>query len=221
VLRGLAALACAAVLVPASATAAQQYYFVVLPVGAPLVLRARPAGPVVATLGPTTGFGTNQVLAVVAHRGPWFAVSSDALPNGRLGWIDLRRPGVQVGIIHRAIHVSLSRRRLDLLVFGRVVRSFTIAVGAASSPTPLGRYAVEEKLPGPRFGAAYGCCILGLTAHQNHPPAAWAPANYLVAIHGGSGVGTAATAGCLHLPDSALRYLFRRVPLGTPVFISA
>jgi len=221
VLRGLAVLACAVALVPATAAAAQQYYFVVLPAGRPLVLHVRPAGPVVARLRQTTDFGTTRVLAVVAHRGSWFAVASEELGNGRVGWVDLRKPGAQVGVIHRAIRVSLSRRRLDLLVFGKLTRSYRIAIGAAASPTPVGRFAVAEKLDGAAFGAAYGCCILGLTAHQPHPPATWGPGNYLVAIHGGSGFGAAATAGCLHLREQALRYLFRQVPLGTPVFISA
>ena len=66
----------------------------------------------------------------------------------------------------------------------------------------------------------WGCCVLGLSAHQPHPPSSWsASRDYLVAIHGGAGIGTAVSAGCLHLDDASLRYLMRTVPVGTPVFV--
>ncbi len=37
-----------------------------------------------------------------------------------------------------------------------------------------------------------------------------------VAVHGGGGVGSAVSAGCLHASEPDLRYLMRAVPLGTP-----
>jgi lipoprotein-anchoring transpeptidase ErfK/SrfK len=43
---------------------------------------------------------------------------------------------------------------------------------------------------------------------------------YYVAIHAGSGQGTAVSAGCLHATEANVRYLMRTVPLGTPVLIS-
>jgi hypothetical protein len=42
-----------------------------------------------------------------------------------------------------------------------------------------------------------------------------------VAIHGGVGIGTAVSAGRLHLDDESLRYLMRVVPVGTPVFVKS
>ena len=119
------------------------------------------------------------------------------------------------------IRVKLSTRTLGLYRNARLVRSFTVAVGATSTPTPAGRYAVAEKLPGPRLGAVYGCCILGLTAHQPRMPAGSNPNySYMIAIHGGSGLGDAVSLGCLHMAEAALHYLMRAVPLGTPVVIS-
>src|SRR5437867_10637147 len=67
-------------------------YLVVRPgTSTPISLHERPAGSVIRTLGTTTAFGTPRVLAVVKRRGPWLAVTTDALPNGRLGWVDARR----------------------------------------------------------------------------------------------------------------------------------
>ena len=43
-----------------------------------------------ARLGTRTVFGTPVALGVVARRGRWLGVTTDALPNGTLGWIDAR-----------------------------------------------------------------------------------------------------------------------------------
>ena len=208
----LLALACA------QAEAATAGYLVAAPTGREVVLRAAPGGPVLARLGTQTAYGTPLALAVVERRGRWVGVTTDALPNGTLGWVDART--IELRRIATSIRVRLGLRRLDVVVAGRVVRSFTVGVGTAASPTPTGRFAVAEKLDGKRYGAVWGCCILGLTAHQPHPPASWdASRDYLVAIHGGGGLGGAVSAGCLHLDDASLRYLMRAVPVGTPVFV--
>jgi len=198
------------------AGAATAGYLVAKPTGKEVVVRAAPSGHVVARLRTQTPFGTPLALAVVERRGRWVGVTTDALPNGTLGWVDVRT--VELGRIATSLRVRLGLRRLDVVVAGQVVRSFTVGIGTAASPTPTGRYAVAEKLDGTSHGAVWGCCILGLTAHQPHPPASWsASRDYLVAIHGGGGLGDAASAGCLHLDDASLRYLMRAVPVGTPV----
>jgi hypothetical protein len=193
-------------------------YLIAAPTGREVVLRAAPGGRVLARLGPQTPFGTPLALGVVERRGGWVGVTTDALPNGALGWVDART--TRLRRTETSLRVRLARRRLDVVVAGRIVRSFTVGVGAAATPTPTGRFAVAEKLDGTRYGPVWGCCILGLTAHQPHPPSAWnASRDYLVAIHGGTGLGSAASAGCVHLDDASLRYLMRTVPIGTPVFV--
>ncbi|MBV8598782.1 MAG: L,D-transpeptidase [Actinobacteria bacterium] len=220
--RGLALLAlvvaCACAPAVSAAPYAQQSFLVVRPAHASLALHAAPGGPVLAKVGRTTSFGTPVVLGVVARRTGWFGVTTDAVPNGKVGWV--RSRDAVVGVVHDAIRVSLSAKKLELYAGGRLVRSYVVGIGAASSPTPVGRFAVAEKLPGSSQGSVYGCCILGLSVHQLHPPASWSRGgNYLVAIHGGGGLGTAVSAGCLHLDEAGLRYLMDDVPLGTPVFI--
>ena len=211
---------CLCVYLCAPAGVASAGYLVAAPAaGHVLLLRAAPGGSVVARIGARTLFGTPAALGVVERRGHWLGVSTDALPNGRLGWIDAR--SVRLSSVVTSLRVELSRRRLELLQGGRVVRSFVVGVGAPGSPTPVGRFAVAEKLDGPRYGTVWGCCILGLTAHQPHPPASWNQLrDYLVAIHGGGGLGSAVSAGCLHLDDASLRFLMRTVPVGAPVFVT-
>jgi hypothetical protein len=185
-----------------------------------VVLRARPGGRGIVRVGPHSVFGGPVVLGVVAERGDWLEVTSEALPNGRFGWVERGRD-VSVRSDAWSLHASLGRHVLEVLHRGRPVRRISIAIGASSSPTPTGRFSISEKLPGARFGAVYGCCILGLTAHQPRPPAGWSKSvAYYVAIHGGSGIGSAVSAGCLHASEADLRYLMRTVPLGTAIRIT-
>jgi lipoprotein-anchoring transpeptidase ErfK/SrfK len=190
------------------------------PLHASVVLRTDPGGRALVRVGPRTIFGGRVAFGVVAERGNWLKVTSEALPNGRFGWVR-RGSDVSVRTDAWALHASLSRHTLFVLRRGKVVRRIPVAIGAPGSPTPTGRYAVSEKLAGSRFGSVYGCCILGLTAHQPHPPAGWSTGvAYYVAIHGGSGIGANVSAGCLHASDRNLRFLMRWIPLGTAIRIS-
>jgi hypothetical protein len=190
------------------------------PLHARVVLRTDPGGKALVRVGPRTVFGGPVALGVVAVRGDWLEVGSEELPNGHYGWVERGRD-VSVRTDAWTLHALLSRHLLFVLHRGRVVRRIPVAIGSPASPTPTGRYAVSEKLSGARFGAVYGCCILGLTAHQPHPPAGWSTGvAYYVAIHGGSGIGADVSAGCLHANEPDLRYLMRTIPLGTAIRIS-
>lgn len=182
-------------------------------------LRARPGGPVVARLGRRTEFGSRQTLGIVGERRGWLAVVSTERPNRRPGWV--RTGAVRVTNTRMSLTLDLSRRRLVLREGDQVLRRMTVGVGRSGSETPIGRYAVTDKLAGPRYGPYYGCCIIALSAHQPNLPAGW-PGGDRIAIHGTNvpaTIGAAASAGCPHARDADLRVLMRRVPLGTPVFI--
>src|SRR5262245_16564012 len=184
-----------------------------------VVLRARPDGPRLVRVGPRGPLGGPLVFGVVGVRGRWVEVTAEALPNGHHGWVEFGRD-VSVAPVRWELRASLSRRALYVLQDRRVVRTIPVGIGAPGSPTPTGRFAVAEKVTGP-FGPAYGCCILALTARQPHLPPGWnTRITYYVAIHAGSGQGSAVSAGCLHATEADVRYLMRTVPLGTPVEIS-
>jgi lipoprotein-anchoring transpeptidase ErfK/SrfK len=160
-------------------------------------------------------------MSVAAQRGPWLGVVTTELPNGRLAWVNARNRGLRVRRTAYSLHADLSERRLELRKGGRRIRRFTVAVGRPGSETPIGRFAVTDKLSGSSYGPYYGCCILALNGHQPNLPAGWQGGNRL-AIHGTNSpgtIGTAASAGCLRAADADLLTLVRRVPLGTPVFI--
>jgi lipoprotein-anchoring transpeptidase ErfK/SrfK len=177
---------------------------------------------VIARAGPHTEFGATRVLSVAARRGPWLGVVATELPNGRLAWVNRRHAALRLRRTAYSLHADLSRHRLELRKSGRTIRRVTVAIGRPGSETPTGRFAVTDKLSGSRYGPYYGCCILALSGHQPNLPAGW-PGGDRLAIHGTDSpgtIGTPASAGCLRAPDRDLRVLMRRVPLGTPVFIS-
>ena len=188
------------------------------PLHGSVVLRGRPDGPRLVRVGPRGPLGGPLVFGVVGVRGRWLEVTAEALPNGHHAWVEFGRD-VSVEPVRWELRASLSRRELYVLRDGRLMRTIPVGIGAPDSPTPTGRFAVAEKVTGP-FGPAYGCCILALTARQPHLPPGWnTRITYYVAIHAGSGQGSAVSAGCLHATEADVRYLMRTVPLGTEVKI--
>ncbi|CAA9464772.1 MAG: hypothetical protein AVDCRST_MAG65-164, partial [uncultured Solirubrobacteraceae bacterium] len=122
-----------------------------------------------------------------------------------------------------SLHVDSSRRRLELRRAGRRVRSLPVAVGRPGTPTPLGRYATTDELLTRRPDSPYGCCIIALSGHQTRLVEGW-PGGDRLAIHATpqlETIGQAASLGCMRARAADVRMLMRRVPLGTPVFVSA
>lgn len=187
----------------------------------PAALRTRPGGRVAAQLTGGTDFGNPQVLSVARRRGRWLGVVSTALPNGRLGWLRQNDPAMSLKRVRYSLHADLSSRTLELRRGRRRLMRFSVAIGRPGATTPVGRFAVTDKLGGSRFGPYYGCCILALSGHQPHLPSGWHGGDRL-AIHGTNApgsIGQPGSAGCLRASDKDLKVLMRRVPLGTPVFI--
>jgi len=189
--------------------------------GRSVKLRSKPGGPVVATIGARTEFGSRRVLAVAERRGRWLGVLATERPNGKLGWVDGRSGAVDRGRTKISLRADLSRRRIELRVGRKVVKRLKVAVGRPGSSTPTGRFSITDKMSGGRYGPYYGCCILALSGHQPNLPAGWKGGNRL-AIHGTDKPGTigaAASAGCLRGGDGDLRVLMRRVPVGAQIVV--
>ena len=184
--------------------------------GSSVALRAAP-GPtdLLATVTRRTEFGSTTTLPVVSFQGRWLEVISATLPNGVHGFV--RTGALWLRRNPTAIDVDLSARRLRVWRDGVVERRVAVAIGAPSTPTPTGVFAVTDELTG-LDPAVYGCCILALSGHQTHLPPGW-PGGDRLAIHGGGGIGSAVSSGCLHAAEPDLRWLIARVPPGTQVII--
>lgn len=179
-------------------------------------LRAGPgSGRVLAVAKRTTDFGSSTTFAVAGVTGRWVKVISPQLPNRVRGFVN--RKLLTLSHVRVAIDVDLSRRELRVWRAGEIRRRIEVAIGAPASPTPIGRFAVTDELTG-IYTSAYGCCVVALSGHQTSLPAGWTGGDRL-AIHGGGGIGSAVSSGCLHADGADLRWLLRRVPLGTQVVI--
>jgi hypothetical protein len=199
-----------------------------VPPGRRLALRNRPGGRVLARIGARTEFGSPQTLDLALRQGDWVAVRSPALGNKQVGWVPAAALRLKPQFLR--IDVDLSRRQLRV-VFLRSApeaplaedeRRMSVAIGATDTPTPTGEFYVTDKLSGPDFGPYYGCCILALSGRQPNLPEGWSGGDRL-AIHGSPTPtwGKAVSNGCLHADEADLRYLMRRVPLGTYVRVHA
>jgi len=184
-------------------------------------LRAAPGGRVVARIGTRTEFGTRRVLAVTRRRDGWLRVIATERPNGRAAW--LRASAARLGSTDVWIRVDRSRRQLTLRRGDRVLRRVPVAVGRAGTPTPLGRFAVTDRLRSQRSDSPYGCCAIALSGHQTKLLPGW-PGGDRLAIHGTPNpetVGTPASLGCMRARTADIRALMRRVPLGAVVVVVA
>jgi hypothetical protein len=186
--------------------------------GAKVAIRRAPASRTLAVAGWRTPFGSVRRLRVVARRGDWFAVESDVLGNGVVGWVPRTAP-IRARWVTYSVEADLSERLLTLREDGRILFRRRISIGSGATPTPSGRFHVSDQISGERWGL--GCCIVVLSGTQPRLPAGWDGGDRL-AVHGRTSaselIGSPASAGCLHATEQTLRDL-ARLPLGTPVVI--
>jgi len=151
----------------------------------------------------------------------WLRVRLPGRPNGSQGWI--ARPGTVLSTTAWHVVVRTSTRRVLVYRRGRLVRSFAAIVGKPSTPSPHGRFFVEESIDMPP-GAAGGPFALATSARSNVlQEFAGGPGQ--IGIHGienlGGTPGTAVSHGCVRLPNGAIRWLVVRIRPGVPVTIAA
>jgi hypothetical protein len=183
--------------------------------GRSVAVRSAPGGPVVARLSSQTQFGSPRTFAAI-RAGHGLRVITTELPNGRTGWVDAHG-ALRLSRTTVNLDVDLSNRLLRVRVAGRLTRALRVGIGAPGTSTPIGRFAITDKLRGSAYSSVYGCCILALSGHQTNLPPGWTGGDRL-AIHGGSTAGAVST-GCLHAAEADLRYLMRVVPLGAQITI--
>lgn len=186
-------------------------------------IRSRPGtgGRVLARVGRRTEFGSPRVLGVLTSRDGWLRVAAPELGNRRSGWIPER--AAMLGTTRYRIHVDLSARRVEVRRGGRLLRTAGVAVGRPEHPTPRGRTFVTDKLATSGGGSPYGCCVVALALRQASLPQGWGGGDR-IAIHGTTdpgSIGSASSLGCLRAPERLLRWMMRRIPLGTPVDVRA
>lgn len=156
-----------------------------------------------------------------ACRAAWYRVRLPTAPtiaNGSTGWVDAH--AVRLLRVDARVVVELGRRRLLAYRAGRRVLDVPVAVGAPGTPTPTGRFFVDERFVLSSADGPFGPAALGISARSN-VLADWVQGGP-IALHGTDEpalIGTAASHGCVRLENAAMRRLFALAPAGTPVII--
>jgi lipoprotein-anchoring transpeptidase ErfK/SrfK len=190
----------------------------------PHVARVKPSSSArriesVASRRPLTGVRT--VLPVLGRAsGHWVRVRLPGRPNGHTGWIPTSH--TRATSTEWRIRIKLSARQVTVYRDRRVVRRFRAVVGKPSTPTPRGRFFVEEALAlgSDEAGAPFA---LATSARSNvFQEFEGGPGQ--IALHGtdhlSGRLGTAASHGCVRLATRSITWLAARIGGGVPLTIT-
>jgi lipoprotein-anchoring transpeptidase ErfK/SrfK len=188
------------------------------------VAARRPGGPRLASFRRLNVNGVPVVFWALGKvvdrscRATWYHVQLPVRPNGVTGYV--RASDVELARVRTRIVVDLSARRVTLFRDGREVLHATAAVGSAATPTPTGRFYVNQRLVPADTTGPFGPGAVGISAFSN-VLTGWTQGGP-IAIHGTNqpwSIGRAVSNGCVRLPNDVLRRLFRATLAGTPVLI--
>ena len=118
------------------------------------------------------------------------------------------------------IGIDISRRELSLYRANKLVLKTPVAVGASATPTPVGRYYVNQRITTTDANGPFGPAALGVSAFSD-VLTGWAQGGP-IGIHGTNApwsIGRAVSNGCIRVPNATLLRLFAAAPGGTPVII--
>lgn len=116
-------------------------------------------------------------------------------------------PANRAGLQKPVIVIVKSRRSLTLHNGNTPVRTYPVALGKPSTPTPVGNFAIATKIPHP--GGVLGTRWMGLNFDA-------------YGIHGTNRpwlIGQLVSNGCIRMNNAHAEELFTLVRLGTPVLI--
>ena len=177
-----------------------------------------------ATFGRLNANGVPTVFGVLAKRvdascrARWYRVQLPMRPNGSVGFV--RASAVTVLPVVTRIEVDLSERTVTFFRRGRPFLTARAAIGSPATPTPLGRYYVNQRLIPTNKAGPFGPGAIGISAFSP-VLTEWAQGGP-VAIHGTnqpSSIGRAVSNGCIRIPNAVVRRVFDSTLAGTPVTI--
>jgi lipoprotein-anchoring transpeptidase ErfK/SrfK len=168
--------------------------------------------------------GVPNVFAVRAQRlgedcePDWYHVQLPMKPNGVTGWV--RAADVELAAVTTRVVVDLSDRTVTLFDRGRLVLSARAAIGSSETPTPVGRFYVNQRLVPDDASGPFGPGAIGISAFSE-VLTGWTQGGP-IAIHGTNRpdlIGGAVSNGCIRVRNDLLQQLFDRTRAGTPVTV--
>jgi lipoprotein-anchoring transpeptidase ErfK/SrfK len=142
-------------------------------------------------------------------------------PNGSTGWVHLA--DVNLAPNPYRIAVSLGARTITVTDAEQVIYTGPVAIGAPDTPTPTGNYYLYVLLRAPDPGGPYGPYAYGLSSHSDALET-FAGGDAEIGIHGNndaSALGQSVSHGCIRMDNAAISDLATKLPLGTPVDVTA
>jgi lipoprotein-anchoring transpeptidase ErfK/SrfK len=170
--------------------------------------------------GVPTVLGVRGAVVDRRCRRTWYRVQLPLRPNGVVGYV--RAWAVDIGRVRTRIVVDLSDRRVILYERGRRTLATPAAIGSSATPTPTGRFYVNQRLVPADPGGPFGPGAIGISAFSD-VLTGWTQGGP-IAIHGTNqpwSIGRAVSNGCVRVRNDVLRRLFRAAIAGTPVEIRA
>jgi lipoprotein-anchoring transpeptidase ErfK/SrfK len=169
---------------------------------------------------PTTA--VPQTFLVKAQRPDgWVEVLLPVRPNGSTGWVQAADVTLSANPYH--IAVSLGAHTITVTNARDVIYTGPVAIGAADTPTPTGNYYLYVLLQAPDPGGPYGPFAYGLSSHSDALET-FAGGDAEIGIHGNndaSALGQSVSHGCIRMDNAAITDLAGKLPLGTPVDVTA
>jgi lipoprotein-anchoring transpeptidase ErfK/SrfK len=167
-----------------------------------------------------TVFGIRAVVRSRRCEPAWYRVQLPIRPNGATGWVRAR--DVLLLLVRTRIEVDISERRVDFFRDGRRILRATAGVGSDATPTPTGRYYVNQRLRAGDPTGPFGPGAIGISSFS--PVLTGWVQGGPIAIHGTndpSSIGQPVTNGCLRISNERLERMYRAMPEGTPVIVRA
>jgi lipoprotein-anchoring transpeptidase ErfK/SrfK len=193
---------------------------------APTHAYRRPGGKPFARFERLNVNGVSTVFGVVGKvvdrrcRTRWYRVQLPMRPNGITGFVRAR--DVRITAVRTRIHVDLSERRVTLFRDGKRVLHAVAAIGSSATPTPTGRYYVNQRLVPEDKSGPFGPGAVGISAFSP-VLTGWAQGGP-IALHGTNrpdSIGRPVSNGCLRLDNAVIQRIFDAALAGTPVIIRA
>lgn len=168
-----------------------------------------------------TYFGTRLALMVTEgdEDDEWVKVQLPVRPNETEAWV--RASDFDFETHSYRARIDLADHRVRVWDGDELITDTEAVIGKESTPTPLGRFFVNDLVPGD--GAVYGSWILSLSAFSETLET-FNGGLPVIAIHGTNRpdqVGQEISNGCVRVPNDVIELLADEVPLGTPVDIYA
>jgi hypothetical protein len=168
--------------------------------------------------GLTTVFGVLGVSRDRECRPAWYRVQLPMRPNGATGFV--AADAVTLRPVSTRVEIDISKRRLSFFRDGRLVLTSAAGTGTSGTPTPTGRYYVNQRFYTLDPSGPFGPGAIGISAFSPILKD-WAQGGP-IAIHGTndpSSVGRAASHGCVRIENGLLRKLLWAIATGSPVVI--